>query len=168
MADNTIEILGNHTKKILSKARFYAISTDEVTIVNHESWLSVQIYISIGFCRVPILLSLLQLVEENGIFGVKECILMSLNWHGGLIKNVVAKRLMCFEADGILMFQGYRSNIIQQLKEQDAPFMLGVHCMTHCTNLAVEPLSNLHVVAKLETICQTLYIYFSMSSKKHI
>ena len=68
MVNNMIEILGIHTKKILSKARFYAILTNEVTIVNHESWLSVQIYICIGFSRVPILLSLLQLVEENGIF----------------------------------------------------------------------------------------------------
>ena len=101
-------------------------------------------------------------------FAIKECILTSLNWHGGLIKNVVAKRLMFFEANGILVFQVCRSNIIQHLKEQDAPFMLGVHCMTHYTNLAVEPLSNLHVVAMLETVSQTFYIYFSMNSKKHI
>jgi hypothetical protein len=56
---------------------------------------------------------------------------------------------------------------MQQLKEQDALFMLGVHCMAHRTNLAMEPLSNLHVVFKLETLCQRLYSYFSTSSKKH-
>jgi hypothetical protein len=46
--------------------------------------------------------------------------------------------------------------------------MLGVHCMVHRTNLAVGPLSNLLVVLKLETLCQALYSYFNMSSKKHL
>ena len=64
-------------------------------------------------------------------------------------------------------FQGYRFGIIQ-LKDQDAPFVLGVHCMAHHTNLAEEPLSNLHVVSKLEILCHALYSYFSMSSKKHL
>jgi hypothetical protein len=40
--------------------------------------------------------------------------------------------------------------------------------MVHHTNLTLEPLSNLHVVLKLETLCQTFYTYFSMSSKKHL
>ena len=40
--------------------------------------------------------------------------------------------------------------------------------MAHRTNLTVEPLSNLHVVSKLETLCQALYTYFSMSTKKHM
>jgi hypothetical protein len=32
----------------------------------------------------------------------------------------------------------------------------------------VEPLSNLLVVSKLETLCQALYMYFSMSARKHL
>jgi hypothetical protein len=40
--------------------------------------------------------------------------------------------------------------------------------MVHHTNLAVEPLSNLPVVSKLETLCQALYTYFSMSAKKRL
>jgi hypothetical protein len=68
----------------------------------------------------------------------------------------------------VSVFQGCRSGVTQQLKEHDAPFMLGMHCMAHRTNLAVEPLSNLPVVSKLETLCQELYTYFSMSAKKHL
>jgi hypothetical protein len=40
--------------------------------------------------------------------------------------------------------------------------------MAHHTNLAVEPLSNLPVVSKLEILCQALSMYFSMSAKKHL
>ena len=34
--------------------------------------------------------------------------------------------------------------------------------------MAVEPLSNLSMVKKLETLCQSLYNYFTMSFKKHL
>jgi hypothetical protein len=61
MVDNMSVILIDHTK-IMSEARFYAISTNEIKIVDHESWLSEHIYICIGFSNVPILLSLSLLV----------------------------------------------------------------------------------------------------------
>jgi hypothetical protein len=168
MADSMSEVLSAHTKKVLAEARFYSVSTDEVTTVDHESWLSVHIYISVGFSRLPILLSLSRLTEGNGASAVKESILTSLSWHGGIVDSLVAERLVCFGADGVSVFQGYRTGVTQQLKDQDAPFCLGVHCMAHRTNLAVEPLSNLPVVSKLESLCQALYTYFTMSSKKHL
>jgi hypothetical protein len=80
MANNMSVIFGNHMKKILSEARFNAISADEVTTVDHESWLSVLIYIPNDFSFVPILLSLSRLVEENGASTVKESIMTS--WIG--------------------------------------------------------------------------------------
>jgi hypothetical protein len=79
MADSMSEVLSIHTKKILAEARFYAISADEVTTVDHESWLSVHIYVSVGFSRVPILLSLSRLTEGNGASAVKESIITSLH-----------------------------------------------------------------------------------------
>jgi hypothetical protein len=168
MVDSMAAILANHIKKILAEARFYTISADEVTTVDHESWLSMHIYIAIGFSRVPILLSLSRLTKGKTASVVKECILTSLSWHGGLEDNVVAERLVFFGTDEVSVFQGCRSSVTQQLKDQDASFMLGIHCMAHCTNLAVEHLSNLPIVSKLETLCQALYNYFSMSSKKHL
>jgi hypothetical protein len=168
MADSMSEVLSTHTKKVLAEARFYSVSADEVTTVDHESWLSVHIYISVGFSRLPILLSLSRLTEGNGASAVKESILTFLSWHRGIVDSLVAERLVCFGTDGVSMFQGCRTGVTQQLKDQDTPFCLGVHCMAHRTNLAVEPLSNLPVVSKLESLCQALYTYFTMSSKKHL
>jgi hypothetical protein len=54
------------------------------------------------------------------------------------------------------------------MKAHAAPFMFGVHCMAHRTNLAVEPLLNLPGVAKLEALCQTMFSYFSLSPKCHL
>jgi hypothetical protein len=124
--------------------------------------------VSVEFSRVPILLSLSRLTEGNGASAVKESIITSLHWHGRIEDKVLAARLVCFRADGVSVFQGCRSGITQQLRDQDAPFLLGVHCMAHRTNLTVEPLSNLPVVSKLESLCQSLYTCFIMSSKKHL
>lgn len=79
MADSKSEVLSTHTKKVLAEAKFYAISMDEVTTVDYESWLSVHIYISIGFSCVLILLSLSRLTKGNGASTVKESIIISLN-----------------------------------------------------------------------------------------
>ena len=79
MVDSMATILVDHIEKILTEARFYAISADKVTTIDHESWLSVHIYIAIGFSCLPILLSLSRLIEGNTTSAVKECILMSLS-----------------------------------------------------------------------------------------
>jgi hypothetical protein len=168
MADSMSVVLANYTKKVISQARYFAISANEVTTVDHESWLSVYIYLCIGFSRISILLGLFRLVEGNGASVVKEAIVSCMSCHGGLTENVVAERMVSFGADGVSVFQGSRTGTTQQLKQKDAPFMIGVHCMAHRTNLVVEPLSNLPMVEKLETLCQALYNYFTMNSKKHL
>jgi len=76
--------------------------------------------------------------------------------------------LVCFGVDGVSVFQGSKNGVIVQMKDTIAPFMFGVHCMAHRTNLAVEPLSNLPVVSKLEALCQTMHAYFSHSPKRHL
>jgi hypothetical protein len=40
--------------------------------------------------------------------------------------------------------------------------------MAHRTNLAVEPLSNLPVVNKIESLCKNIHSYFSHSPKRHL
>jgi hypothetical protein len=46
--------------------------------------------------------------------------------------------------------------------------MMEQHCMAHWTNLDVQVLSNLPMVAKLEDLSQSLYFYFSSSPKCHL
>ena len=92
---------------------------------------------------------------------------MVLN-HLGLEQLEVAKCLICFGADGASVFQGSRNGVTVQMKEHVAPFMFGIHCMVHRTNLAVEPLSNLPIVGKIESLCQAMFSYFSQSPKHHL
>jgi hypothetical protein len=58
----------------------------------------------------------------------------------------LAEKLICFGADGAAVFQGSQNGAIQQLKEKHSLYVVGVHDFVHCTNLALEALSNLLVV----------------------
>jgi hypothetical protein len=46
--------------------------------------------------------------------------------------------------------------------------MMGQHCMAHKRKLAIQVLSNVPMVAKLEDLLQSLYFYYSNSPKQHL
>ena len=107
-------------------------------------------------------------MEGNGAKAVMKTILRYLSEHRGLDVKEIAETCVCFGADGNAVFQGCRFGVTARLKKQSVPFMMAVHCMAHRTNLAVQPLSDLPVVAKLENFCQAMYAFFSVSSKRHL
>jgi hypothetical protein len=64
------------------------------------------------------------------------------------------------------MFQNIRIGVIVQLKKQDAPIIISVHCMNHWTNMVVQTFYKLGIVWKIEVVLQSLYVYFSHSLKR--
>jgi hypothetical protein len=165
MADSIAWVLAKHTKVVIQEARYFSLLADEVTAIGGESWLSIHLYICLDFKRVIILLALVGLVDGNGTDVLRETMYSQLCFYTGLGKNQ-GEKLVYFGADGMSIFQGCRNGVTVQLQEHAAPFMFGVHCMAHCTNLVVQHLSDLPLVAKLESLCQALYAYFSHSSKR--
>ena len=101
MADSMSVVLANHTKKVISHAKYFVISANEITIVDHESWLSVHIYLCICFSRISIMFGLFRLVKGNGATTVKEAI---ITCYSGPFENAVAKRMVCFGTDGVYVF----------------------------------------------------------------
>jgi hypothetical protein len=69
-----------------------------------------------------------------------------------LTQKETTKRLICFGANGASIFQGWHIGVTFQLKEKIAPCMMGQHYMAHRMNLAIQVLSNLPMVAKLENL----------------
>jgi hypothetical protein len=53
------------------------------------------------------------------------------------------------------------------MQKEDCPYTFGIHCFVHMMILAIEPLSNLSIVEKCISFCQSVHIYFSFSSKNH-
>lgn len=105
MVDHLAKTLSKHTKQVISKARFFSLSADEVTTIDSQSWLSLHLYICIGFKRVPILLSLSRLCDGSGASVVKEFVQEMLIHHNALSEREVAECLICFGVDGALVFQ---------------------------------------------------------------
>jgi hypothetical protein len=48
-----------------------------------------------------------------------------------LVSETIASKLITFGVGGVSVFQGVIIGVIVQLKYQNAPFMMYVHCMTH-------------------------------------
>jgi hypothetical protein len=60
--------------------------------------------------------------------------------NGGVPRDQIAQKLICFGANGVNVFQGTKSGVTKQIKENYAPHSIGVHCMAHRTNLVVQTL----------------------------
>ncbi len=49
--------------------------------------------------------------------------------------------------------------VIAQIMQKHAPFVSGVHCMAHRTNLVVQTLNALDLVSKIEDLLASMYNY---------
>jgi len=75
-----------------------------------------------------------------------------------LTSKTIISKLITFETNDV---KDIRTNVIVQLKDQNAPFMIDVHCMNYHSNLMVQTFSKLGIVGKIESMLQNLYVYFS-------
>jgi hypothetical protein len=146
---------------MISQVHFVSLYADEVTAVDHQSWLSIHCYVCLQFKRVHILLSLSRSDEENTANAVGRAIQEMVVHHTGINDITLVARIVCLGTDGDSLFQGCRNRVTVNMKAHVAPFMFGVQCIAHRTNLDVKPLSNLPIVAKLEGLCQAMFSYFS-------
>jgi len=62
----------------------------------------------------------------------------------------------------LLRFQDWCGNV------SDSPFMTIIHSMVHHCNLAIQTLSNMSHIVKIEALFASMYMYFSHSPKRHL
>jgi hypothetical protein len=65
-------------------------------------------------------------------------------------------------------FKGSKTKVTHQIQVDYVPHMQGIRCMAHRTNLVMQTLFKLNIVFNLENLFQTLYPYFSESTKRHL
>jgi hypothetical protein len=70
--------------------------------------------------------------------------------YGGFTNSDMASTWICLGCDGDSIFQGIRSRVISQTKEQIAPFFIGVLHVAHRTNMVILVLSKLSLVMHIE------------------
>jgi hypothetical protein len=95
--------------------------------------------------------------------------LLIMNIRGVPLKEEeLVSRLVCFGANGINTFQGFKSRVIFQIYYQYVSFITNVHCMVHCTNLVTQTLFNLFLMSCIETCLQILCVYFNHSIERQL
>jgi len=154
------------TKRLISAARFVAVTVDEVTAVDNSSWLSVHAYIVQDWIRIPLLISLQRVECSPTAENLTELIVGSVSAGGGLDAEGIATKVLSFGADGASALQGNRTGVTLQLKEKHAPNLIGVHCVAHRCNLAFKALSNLGIFADIEKLLSVTHSYFCKSPKR--
>jgi hypothetical protein len=68
---------------------------------------------------------------------INECVVGSLLQEGGLGQIYIVAKLVAFGLDGVSVFQGAKFGETKQIQKTCAPFNLGVHCVSHRTNLVM-------------------------------
>lgn len=152
MVEALCNVMQKKTKEIVGVPCFISVTSDEVTTVNNQSWLCSHVYIIHNWKQVPILLGLVQVVDGYGADNLTVVILEALMETGGLSKEALDEKLICFGADGHPSFQGCMNGVATQLKKGYSPYLFSMHCVAHRTSLATGALSALPIMATLKDL----------------
>jgi hypothetical protein len=101
----------------MQKSPFILVNCDEVTTIDNQSWLSIHVYVTEEWKRVLILLNLQHVVDGTTFdnLTLTSFIVKTLMEFGGLNEANLANKLVCFGADGVIIFQGVKNVIIPQI-----------------------------------------------------
>ena len=168
MAESLFNVVQTKRKEVVSTIPYLSITCDEVTTLDNQSWISIHIYTIQKWERVPMLLCLQRMAEGGGVDHIIKMILGALTNEGGLTPHQIRDRFMAFGADDASVLQGKRNGVINKLQVSHAPHMQDMHCVAHRSNLTVQCLSDLEMVAMIETLLAALHKYFSRSPKCHL
>jgi len=72
---------------------------------------------------------------------MSQLITKTLSIKGALNKKNIFRKLVSFGANGVIVFQGIKSDVTMQIQEKYALHMVGVHCIAQHTNLVVQTLN---------------------------
>jgi hypothetical protein len=139
-----------------------------MTTINNGSWICIHAYVVDGWIKILILICVDQIVDGLGSNNLNEVIMNFIMKGERLSKEEMSKKLLCFGANGMNMFKGGKTGMTKQIKDSWAPFSMGVHCVAHRTNLAVQSLGDLTFIAKIEGFMLNMYDYFNHSPKRHM
>ncbi len=107
-----------------------------------------------NWMKVSIFLNLQTITKDGGYDKLtRSCWWIPWVFLGAYIFNGdLGSKLVCCGVDGIIIFQGSKSNVtLQIMTMEDAPFFTCIHYMAHRCKLIMQTLFNLLPVAKLTT-----------------
>jgi hypothetical protein len=150
------DVVFHATKDVVKKSKYISMSCDELTTIDNQTWLFVHAYVMKKWKKLPILLNLQKVVDGSTTDNLTSFISQSLVEYEGLNEADIANKLICFGVDGVMIFHGVKSGVTTQLMQKHAPFVSDVHSMAHYTNLAIQSLSGLNSVSKIQSMLTSI------------
>lgn len=162
------EVIKEDLREIVNRSQFISLSLDEVTAIDNTSWVCIHVYVVDKHVRNENFIGIFKLQVNANAENIFELVTKSMKDSLGMTSMEIAKKLVCLGADGASVMQGQRNGLCVRLQTSIAPYMLGIHCMAHRTNLAFKIVSDFEEVSKVETLVKDLYSYFSKSPKRSL
>ena len=167
MAKYMYKQVTNAIKKFVQQAHYIAMTVDEVTTVDNGSWLSLHCYVMENWRRMPLLVCLKKVDVAPNADNLISLIIECVQSGGGVDREMVARKLLSFGADGATVLQGCRFGVTVQITRDHAPFAMGVHCVAHRCNLACKALSSIGIFVVIEKALNMAHAYFARSPKRY-
>jgi hypothetical protein len=86
---------------------------------------------------VPIFLNLRKFVHGGTYDNITLIIIFSLVIFGGMPKANIANKVVCFELNGVTIFQGLKTSVIIRMNNKHCIFLVRIYCMAHQYNLDI-------------------------------
>ncbi len=122
-----------------------------------------------NWVRIPILISFDCILEGSRIDKLTKVIMEALSIGGGMPRNHVATKLICFGGDNVNVFQSTKFGVTKHIHNDYRFNSIRMHYMAHWMNLVVQTLLVFPLVKHIENLfIQTLQAYFAHYTKRHL
>jgi hypothetical protein len=111
MSEHIEVVVLDALRKLIRNYTIFSLSVDEVITIDMTYWVSVHVHIMEGWERVPHLLHISYVSEPGTADHLTESIMPALISEGGLTREEIASKLVCFGVDGVSTFQGHKSGV---------------------------------------------------------
>jgi hypothetical protein len=91
-------------KNYITSSKYLALSSDEVTTINNQSWILIYSYVVQDWCRILVFISLELITNGRGVDNLTKVIMGALKEHDGLYDVDVVVKLISFGVDGVNVF----------------------------------------------------------------
>ena len=114
--------------EMIQVVNFLTNTVDETSANDNTSWIVIYIYIMQNQSHMFLLYSMLKMTSEVATIDMlTETLIGALSSYGRLEVTNLARKFLCFGANGDLAFQGHKNGVVKQMREKYAPFVLRVH-----------------------------------------
>ncbi len=93
-------------KEAMSNASNVALTTNEITSMNNQNWISIHGYVLKDWSWILVLFTMKQIVDGSNFDNLTKVLMNSLKLCGRISKEHITNKLVFFGANGVSVFQG--------------------------------------------------------------